>query len=162
LTARAAEAEGMALLATGDAVGALRSLLAAQEAWQQLGSPYEGAVTRLRLARVYDALGDIDAAAIETEIANTELARLGAVRPPDPRTGRRPDGLTSRELVVLDLLAAGRSNQEIAAELVLSVRTVERHLATVYRKLGLSGRSARAAAVRYALQGEIATSNQTG
>ena len=52
---------------------------------------------------------------------------------------------------ILGLVAQGLSNEEIAADLVLSVRTVERHLANVYGKLRLSGRSARAAAAaRYA------------
>jgi pimeloyl-ACP methyl ester carboxylesterase/DNA-binding CsgD family transcriptional regulator len=55
-------------------------------------------------------------------------------------------GLTGRELEVLRLVAAGQSNAEIAAALALSVRTVERHLTNVYAKLGLLGRSARAAA----------------
>jgi pimeloyl-ACP methyl ester carboxylesterase/DNA-binding CsgD family transcriptional regulator len=55
--------------------------------------------------------------------------------------------LTARELEVLRFAAEGKSNDEIAAELVLSVRTVERHLGNVYTKLALSGKSARAAAV---------------
>jgi DNA-binding NarL/FixJ family response regulator len=46
------------------------------------------------------------------------------------------------------LLAAGLSNKEIAAQLVLSPATVERHLATIYRKLGLGGR---VEAARYAI-----------
>jgi DNA-binding CsgD family transcriptional regulator len=55
--------------------------------------------------------------------------------------------LSGRELEVLRLVAAGRDNDEIAAELFLSVRTVERHLQNVYAKLGVGGKSARAAAV---------------
>jgi DNA-binding NarL/FixJ family response regulator len=51
---------------------------------------------------------------------------------------------------VLALVAAGRSNQEIAAALVISARTVERHLARTYDKLGVGGRAARAAAAAYA------------
>ncbi len=55
--------------------------------------------------------------------------------------GRRgPDVLSARELEVLRLLAEGRSNQEIAAALVLSVRTVENHLARLYAKIGARGR----------------------
>jgi len=59
-------------------------------------------------------------------------------------------GLSPREREVLGLLAQGRSNDEIAATLVLSVRTVERHVANAYAKLRLSGRSARVAASAWA------------
>jgi DNA-binding CsgD family transcriptional regulator len=52
-----------------------------------------------------------------------------------------PAGLTSREVEVLRLLAEGRTNREIAATLVLSVHTVERHLANTYRKIGARNRS---------------------
>jgi pimeloyl-ACP methyl ester carboxylesterase/DNA-binding CsgD family transcriptional regulator len=55
-------------------------------------------------------------------------------------------GLSPRELEVLELVAAGADNEQIASRLYLSVRTVERHLSNVYAKLGLSGKSARAAA----------------
>lgn len=55
--------------------------------------------------------------------------------------------LTPRELDILRLAAEGRDNSAIAAELVLSVRTVERHLQNTYAKLGVQGRSARTAAV---------------
>jgi DNA-binding NarL/FixJ family response regulator len=61
-----------------------------------------------------------------------------------------PAGLTPREVEVLRLLAAGKSNQEIAAELVLSVRTAERHIANIYEKIGANGKTARAAATAFA------------
>jgi DNA-binding NarL/FixJ family response regulator len=54
--------------------------------------------------------------------------------------------LSARELQVLELVADGLSNEEIAARLYLSVRTVERHLSNIYAKLRVSGKSARAAA----------------
>lgn len=66
-----------------------------------------------------------------------------------------PDGLTEREVEILRLLAAGRSNREIAEELVLSVRTVERHIANIYAKTGTHGR---AAATAYALAHRLAQS----
>jgi DNA-binding NarL/FixJ family response regulator len=88
-------------------------------------------------------------------------AARGGGGPPPPSLGIRAsevssgraarDLLTAREHEVLRLLARGRSNDEIAAELVLSVRTVESHIASVYRKIGASGRTARAAATAYAL-----------
>jgi pimeloyl-ACP methyl ester carboxylesterase/DNA-binding CsgD family transcriptional regulator len=87
------------------------------------------------------------------QILVTELrAFLGAsaagqVSAPEPAAV----GLTEREREVLDLAARGLDNDEIAAALTLSVRTVERHLQNTYVKLGVGGRSARAAAVAYIL-----------
>lgn len=60
--------------------------------------------------------------------------------------------LTEREVELLHLVADGLTNDEIAAQLTLSARTVERHLSNVYRKLGVSGKAARAAAVAYILR----------
>jgi DNA-binding NarL/FixJ family response regulator len=61
--------------------------------------------------------------------------------------------LSTRELDVLALVAAGLDNEEIASQLYISVRTVERHLSNIYLKLGVSGKAARAAAAaRYARQ----------
>jgi pimeloyl-ACP methyl ester carboxylesterase/DNA-binding CsgD family transcriptional regulator len=53
---------------------------------------------------------------------------------------------SARELEVLELVSAGRSNEEIASQLYVSARTVERHLSNIYAKLGVSGKAARAAA----------------
>jgi pimeloyl-ACP methyl ester carboxylesterase/DNA-binding CsgD family transcriptional regulator len=61
-------------------------------------------------------------------------------------TAARFDDLSPRELEVLGLVAGGLTNEEIAERLVISVRTVERHLSTIYAKLQLSGKAARAAA----------------
>jgi DNA-binding NarL/FixJ family response regulator len=68
-----------------------------------------------------------------------------------PPTGPLPHDLTPREAEVLWLIAAGKTNQEIADVLVLSIRTVERHISTVYEKLHLRGRAARASAAAIAL-----------
>jgi pimeloyl-ACP methyl ester carboxylesterase/DNA-binding CsgD family transcriptional regulator len=73
-----------------------------------------------------------------------------AVPPPAPPADERLSDLSAREHEVLELVAAGMTNEEIAARLYLSVRTVERHLSNVYAKLGVSGKAARAAvAARY-------------
>jgi DNA-binding NarL/FixJ family response regulator len=151
--AQARQAHGSVLLAEGAVAQALTTLRHALRTWQELGSPYAVATVRILLARAYDELGDRDAARLEQAAAQAEFARLGAG--PGGAGRRRPDrtgGLTAREAQVLGLVAAGKSNQQIAAELVLSIRTVERHLATVYDKLGVHGRSARAAAVSHALR----------
>jgi LuxR family transcriptional regulator, maltose regulon positive regulatory protein len=76
------------------------------------------------------------------------------------RRGQRPDGLTGREVEVFELLAAGKTNNEIAADLVVSVHTVERHLQNAYRKIGARNRGQAAAyiarAARLAQYGRIA------
>lgn len=68
-------------------------------------------------------------------------AHLGAVTRQTPT----PDGLTGREVEVLALVALGKTNRQVAAELVLSEKTVARHLSNIFTKLGLSSRTAAAA-----------------
>lgn len=81
------------------------------------------------------------------------IGEVTAFLEPDARAYRASAGsgpaepLSTRELDVLRLAAEGRTNDEIAGALTLSVRTVERHLSNVYAKLGVGGRAARAAAV---------------
>jgi DNA-binding CsgD family transcriptional regulator len=132
LRAAALLARGRALsgaAADGDAAAARDALTAFEDAADLFASPYER-------AEVYDEIGrHADAA--------RERAKLGVQRDHD---------LTRREREVLRLLAEGRSNDEIAAELVLSVRTVEHHVASIYSKIGASGRTARATATAYALR----------
>jgi pimeloyl-ACP methyl ester carboxylesterase/DNA-binding CsgD family transcriptional regulator len=77
--------------------------------------------------------------------------RPAAAAPPDLAD------LTDRELEVLEQVAAGSNNEEIASRMYLSVRTVERHLSNVYAKLGVSGKAARAAAAaRFSRLGDAA------
>ncbi len=71
----------------------------------------------------------------------------------------RPDGLTARELEVLALVAEGRTDAEVAETLVLSIRTVNAHLRSIYRKLDVHTRSA---ATRYALEHGLAASVARG
>lgn len=73
--------------------------------------------------------------------------------------GPYPDGLTAREAEVLGLVAGGRTNRRIAAELVLSVSTVQRHVANVYAKIGAHGR---AEATAYALSKGLARARGAG
>jgi DNA-binding NarL/FixJ family response regulator len=82
---------------------------------------------------IYDELGmAVDAARARM----VGQPRLDAV----PRSAH-PAGLTQRESVVLRLIAAGKSNREIAQELSLSVRTVERHVTNLYGKIDARGRA---------------------
>ena len=105
------------------------------------GSSSPGCCSRSAAAR---EAGRAEAAARDT------LRALGAPLP--ARVGRPPDDpLTPREREVIRLLAAGRSNEAIARELVLSVRTVERHVENLYAKIGASGRTARATAAAWAV-----------
>jgi DNA-binding CsgD family transcriptional regulator len=97
-----------------------------------------------------------DAEAIAAEIGHsTHLASVRAALGEIGELSRIPPpaGITPREAEVLGLLGRGMKNRQIAAELYLSVSTVERHLATVYRKLGLRGR---VEAARYAVANGLA------
>ena len=67
-------------------------------------------------------------------------------RGPRPATRANPAGLTERQLAVLELLSEGLTNAEIADRLVVSVRTVDHHVAAVLGKLGVRSRREAAAA----------------
>jgi DNA-binding NarL/FixJ family response regulator len=130
----------------------LVALRRAARQWQALEAPYEAARARALVGLACRALGDDDAAAFELEAARGVFAGLGAA--PDlarvesliPTAGPGgPHGLTPRELEVLRLVAAGKSNREIAAELVVSEHTVARHLQNIYAKLRVSSRTAASA-----------------
>jgi ATP/maltotriose-dependent transcriptional regulator MalT len=149
LNAAAAVGTGLAQSAASDHEAARRSFEDAVDLYERSGAPYEAACARLDLARELAALGRHESAREEGQEAARKLRQLGASGAADG-VAATADGLTSRELEVLRLLAQGRSNQQIAADLVLSVRTVERHISNVYAKIGASGRSARAAAASYA------------
>jgi ATP/maltotriose-dependent transcriptional regulator MalT len=129
---------------------AVATLEDAADLFRASGVRSEAAVARLELANALRRLGREDEAREAERTARTELAGLGVVLPGLPALRRPPDALTRRERDVLRLLSQGRSNDEIAGELVLSVRTVESHVASIYSKLGVSGRTARAAATAYA------------
>ena len=150
LRAAAEQARGAVLLAEGHVAEAVPVLVAACRGWQEIGAPYECARIRVLLAAAYQRLGDADSADLELAAAAEAFARLGAA--PDAadvtamrRPAARPGGLTEREVEVLACLAAGRSNKEIAAALVISDKTVQRHLANIFTKLDLKSRTAAAA-----------------
>jgi DNA-binding CsgD family transcriptional regulator len=145
--AAARVARGRVLLHGGDAQRALPALYDACRRSQELGAPYDTARVRLLLAQAYQAAGD-DTADAEFDEAARTFARLGAAFPGrlaalHPRA--TPGGLTAREIDVPGQVAAGLTNKEAAAALVISDRTVARHLANIYVKLGVSTRTAAAA-----------------
>jgi ATP/maltotriose-dependent transcriptional regulator MalT len=157
LAAMAAHARGSVLLAEEDARGALEPLRRSFETWQRLGAPYLAARVRVLIGRACRALGDQDGCHLECEAAAAVFRELGAA--PDlavieaasrePAAAGRPRGLTARELQVLRLVAAGKTNKAIGAELFLSEKTVDRHVSNIFDKLDVSSR---AAATAYAYE----------
>ena len=108
-----------------------------------------GSRARVLVARALRELGDEDSAAAKLAVARHAFAAVGAapgVQQVDKLLGRaRPGGLTEREIEVLRLVAEGRSNPDIARALVLSHKTVERHLSNIFTKLDVPSRTAAAA-----------------
>jgi ATP/maltotriose-dependent transcriptional regulator MalT len=146
--AAAATAAGAVALAEGDVPAALDALRRACSTWQDLRLPYEAARARALFGRALLAGGDEDGARRELRGALAAFDGLGAARDvADVREvleGRRalPAGLTAREAEVLRLVAAGKTNRDIAVELVISEHTVARHLQNMFAKLGVSSRAA--------------------
>jgi ATP/maltotriose-dependent transcriptional regulator MalT len=147
LQALAAQWHGTVELADGRPAQALLELRRAWKIWRSLEARYDSARTRVQVGLACRALGDDDAVALEADAARETFIALGA----------RPDldhleelfgppieshGLTARELEVLRLVAEGRSNREIAHELVISEHTVARHVQNILSKLRLSSRTA--------------------
>jgi DNA-binding CsgD family transcriptional regulator len=152
LDAMAAQARGEVALAEGEAHAALVALRRACRAWQELDAPHEAARGRVLLGLTCRSLGDEDTAEFELEAARGVFAGLGATPALtwlDSLTGQAVQaddhGLTARELEVLRLVAAGKTNREIASALVISERTVARHLQNIYAKLRVSSRTAASA-----------------
>ena len=149
LAAMVEQARGAVDLAAGDARSALVSLRHAWRQWHDLEAPYEAARVRVLVGLACRALGDDDTAAMELEAAQTVFAQLGAAPDVARVDALGPaaasvdvHGLTPRELQVLRLVAAGSTNKAIAAELVLSERTVDRHVSNIFMKLRVPTRAA--------------------
>jgi DNA-binding CsgD family transcriptional regulator/tetratricopeptide (TPR) repeat protein len=121
--------------------------------WEEAGDPYERALelvgsgerdASLEGLRILDGLGAAGAAAP----VRRRLRAAGEPVPRGPRSATRanPAGLTARQLAVLELVRDGLTNAEIAARLVVSVRTVDHHVAAILAKLGVRSRRDAAAA----------------
>ena len=154
MRAWAGQARGTALMGADDPEGALPHLRVALFEYEAMGAGYDAATCRALLGRAFASLGDDRAAQVETEAGRRTFEDLGAT----PRVawlarltagaadpGTKPGGLTERETQILSLVAEGSSNREVARRLVISEKTVARHLANVYLKLGVGSRTAASA-----------------
>lgn len=173
LRAMAAHARGAVVLAEGDPRAALESLQTAWQAWLRVDAPYQTARARELLGLACRALGDHDGARLEFDAAREEFARLGAG--PDlarlaslaadvedlaaPVRSARPHGLTPREIEVLRLVAAGKTNKMIARQLSVSEKTVDRHVSNIFSKLDVP---TRAAATAFAYEHQLVQSALPG
>lgn len=143
LRAHAARAVGAVLLVEGAAKAALVELRRAFNGLNVLGVRYDAARTRLLIAEACDALGDHDAAEMESRAASSALESLGVdLHRPGERAVSSPGGLSQRELEVLRLLAQGKTNRVIAEELFVSEKTVASHVSHIFTKVGVTSRSA--------------------
>lgn len=159
LHAASAQASGAVLLCEGDARAALPPLRRAWTAWQELDAPYGAARVRVLIGLACRELGDEDTAEMELDAARWVFRQLGAV--PDLArvdalsrrvAAKAAGGLTAREVEVLRLVATGRTNHAIADELIISEKTVARHVSNIFTKLNLSSR---AAATAYAYEHDL-------
>jgi DNA-binding CsgD family transcriptional regulator len=159
LGAMAEHAVGAVALARGDARGALGPLRRSLAIWQRVGAPYLAARLRVLAGLACRALDDEEGAALELDAARAVLRELGAapdlarIEALDRRTpAAAPRGLTPRELQVLRLVAAGKTNKSIALELFLSEKTVDRHVSNIFGKIDVPSR---AAATAFAYQHKL-------
>lgn len=158
LRALAQLGRGRVLLARGEHRQALHAFEDAVDHFDDSGASYETAAARLELAVALDAVGRPDRARHEADAARVRLTQLGAVpdaaraeallerldgRPTGDRrvTGSVP-GLSPRESEVIDLIAEGLTNRQIAERLIISEHTVHRHVTNVLGKLAVGTRAA--------------------
>jgi DNA-binding CsgD family transcriptional regulator len=149
LEAIVAAARGAIELARGVATSALPHLREAHDRWLGLDARYDAATVRVLLGSAFLAAGDEEGGRLELRTARDIFDRLGA-KPDAARVdallerspARNDHGLTPREHEVLVLVATGLANRAVADRLSISVKTVERHMANIFGKLGVSSRSA--------------------
>jgi ATP/maltotriose-dependent transcriptional regulator MalT len=159
LRAFAAQAAGTLHLAEGDLPAALSALREAWTLWQELEVPYYAARVRVQLGQACRQLGDHVTATFEFNAARQFFERVTA-QPDVARVdellhvaGKNDEHVLSpRERQVIELVAKGKTNREIARQLSISERTVDRHVSNILLKLNLPTRSA---ATAYAYQNDL-------
>jgi DNA-binding CsgD family transcriptional regulator len=149
--AEVAAAGGSVALAEGDAATALPLLRGAARWWREVDAPHTVATLSVLIGLACRSMGDEEAAQLELGSARDTFTGLGArpdlrrvealLKPAQPVD---PHGLSAREIEVLRLIAAGKTNRAIARELFLSDRTVHRHVSNIFDKLGVRSRTAAA------------------
>lgn len=158
LCAMAEQGRGEVELAQGHAAAGMAHLRTALATWQQAGAPYIEARLRVRIGQACRMLGDEDGARLEFEAARLafeglgaapDLARLDKLAVSSTAPAEPTHGLTAREIEVLGLLAAGKTNKRIALDLGLSDKTIDRHVSNIFGKLEVASR---AAATAYAYE----------
>ncbi len=160
LHATASLARARVDLANGDWAAACQSAAAAIRLWQDLRGPYEVGLAHVLHARACRALDEDDGCDTSLDVAEGIFRSLGAdadlAAVEQLRAGVREaassGALTGREVEVLRLVATGATNKMIAAELVVSQKTVARHLSNIFTKIGVTSR---AAATAYAYQHQL-------
>ncbi|GFG50704.1 helix-turn-helix transcriptional regulator [Mycolicibacterium agri] len=139
----AAHARGMVLVRRGQYVQALDALQAALREYRTQQCRYETAEVYEYLAATHKALGDNGVAAADTATAQSIYKQLGVQVSEVPRESAQ-GGLTKREMEILARIANGATNKQVAEQIFISQKTVGRHLANIYAKLGVSSRTAAA------------------
>ena len=149
LKAISSRAEGSILLATSNPGTALKKLRQSWSIFKEIRASYESAQTQVLIGLACRELGDDDTGEMELDTACKIFQKLGAI--PDQQKvesllkeslPNQSHGLTTRELEVLRILATGKTNKDIAAELFISERTVDRHVSNILGKLDLASRAA--------------------
>ena len=173
LKAAALSAEGIYDYATKNYETSKHWLEDAVDLYDKVILPFEASRSRLALAEVLMNLRQYSQAESELNIAINVFRKLGAEKDlakakyilknlynEKIKPGARDNiyEFTGRELEILRLIAEGKSNEEMAEQLFLSVRTVEKHISNLYQKMGVSGKSARAFIVSYAIRHNLVDS----
>lgn len=145
LQATVAQWQGAIALSEGDARAAVRPLRNALALWQAVPAPYEAARVQELIASACDRLNDADGASFARDAARDTFRQLGAARDLarlEAPASSANHGLTPRECEVLARLATGMTNRAIGEELSIAEKTVARHVANIFQKLGVTTRSA--------------------